>query len=514
MAAGPSLRIAPVRYQIGVGPGGVYYGLVVPSTVIPGDRLIMAINQPTSVYPLPSGWTSLYAGTDGQVWTKRATSTDPGVTYTAGIGAVGGGFLLDYKGCATTTPLISHTTGSGTSMTAPAITTTVNKSTVAEVWLLGQGNLTVTVPSTVEDNFRQSVPGFNDYHFGVSDQTQATAGLAAAETATASVTIGWTAYSLVIFPAAVPSAPILALPTNGTMAVLSGTPAFSWLPQPTNGDGAMNAYAFRRKIGAGAYSYWNATSSTWSGTIVWNTSSSSSVTFTAASWSDSSNYLWSVATQEATYSGQSPFAADFTVNGQVAPTVTVTAPTATIFVSNPTVTWTDTMAGGCVGTSYRVVVYNAAQYGAGGFVPGFGPNAWDSGRIAPFANTLTLPAYAIPTLTAYRAYVRLHETGNVASAWGYSAFSLMIELPAVPSLTATAGTDPVTNAPLVTLALQAHDNLLTAVDASVETTTGSWVGTNATLADVANSPPDGSYSLAMTAVGAGAMSATTAAYTI
>jgi hypothetical protein len=317
---------------------------------------------------------------------------------------------------------------------------------------------------------------------------------------------------ITVTPILPPNAPVLSTPTNGQMEVLSGTPTFSWIYQSTAGDGAQYAYAFRRKIGAGAYSYWNATTSTW-GAITWNTSSASSVTFPAAAWSDSSNYLWSVATQEYYYGYQSPFASDFTVNGQVAPTVTVTAPTATVFVPNPTITWTDTVAGGTVATGYRVIVYNAAQYGAGGFVPGVGPNAWDSGNVQPFVNTLTLPAYAIPNGT-YRAYVQVVETNNVASAWGYSGFSLSIDLPAAPSLTATAGTDPVTGAPLVTVALQAHDNLLSAVDASAETSVGSWVGTNATLSRSATQSEDGTYSLKLVAVASGAMSAVTGPYVI
>lgn len=484
MAAGPSLRVPPVKFQsIGVGN----YGLTVPTTVHPGDVLILSTDD--TAYT-PAGWTQLFAGT---CW-KVAVTADQAAALN--VSSYAGGFLLVYKDAAATTPLITH----GTSGTAPAITTTVAASTVAHIWQASATSPTsLTLPTVSEGNFAFDSTALSIHAaYGVSDVTQAASGLAVTKTATGTSSPTFAAISLVIFPAAVPSAPVLNLPANGSMGPLSGTPAFSWIPQPTNGDGAMNAYALRIKVvGAGSYSYWNASTQLLQGSIVWNASAANSVTLAASTLSDSSDYVWSVATQESSYNGQGPFASDYTVNGQVAPTVTVTAPTLTVFTSNPTVTWTDTVAAGTVETGYRAIVYNAAQYGAGGFVPGVGPSAWDSGNVQPYSTTITLPLGALPNGT-YRVYLQITETGNVASAWAFSGFAVQIELPATPSLTATAGTDPVTSAPLVALALQGHDNLLSSVDAAFEhplwtpgpitAVGGGWSATGTALATLAVHP--------------------------
>lgn len=466
-ATGPSRRAVIAVAALGSG-----YGMVIPSTVRTGDSMVVAATR--FDFPLVltgHGWTLIATN----VYWKVAVATDPGSTVFISSNIVEGALVI-YRDAAATQPLVTL----GTSATAPAITTTANGSAVARIWMTGSASSSyaLTAPATVA--LEDPVPptfgtnSFDSFGIGyiavaVSDAIQAVAGLAPSATATASASVAsWVTVSLAFFPAVAPLAPVLGAPTNNSDQFLAGTPTFTWVAKPTTGDGAQNAYAFRRKIvGAGSFEYWNATSLTWGASPVWNTATAGKVTFPAGQWSNANNYDWSVATQEATYNLQGPFATDFVVNGQVPPTVTVTAPTLTVFTSNPTVTWTDTVAPGTVETGFRAIVYNAAQYGAVGFVAGVGPNAWDSGNVQPYLTTITLPPDALPDGT-YRVYLQITETNGVASAWAFSGFVVEIENPNPPALSATVTTDPVTALPIIALALQARDNLLTPVDAAFE----------------------------------------------
>lgn len=516
-AAGPSLRAVVPTTDLGPGVGG--FGMVIPYTVQPGDSMVVAATRFDFAGVLTGhGWALIATN----VYWKVATSLDPGTSVFLSTGFAEGALVI-YKDAASTQPLVTR----GTSATAPAITTSANLSTVTRIWITGSASSSygITPPATVELQ-DPPVPTFGINSFdsasgaysalAVSDATQAVAGVAPSATATPSHSvISWVSISLAFFPAVAPLAPILGTPLNNSSQFLAGTPTFSWATQPTTGDGAQNAYAFRRKIvGAGSYEYWNATSNTWGASPVWNAATASSVTFPAAAWSNSSNYVWSVATQEATYSLQGPFAADFTVDGQVPPTVTVTGPTGIIFLPNPTITWTDTVSVGTSEVTYRAILYSAAQYGATGFNPGTGPSVYDSGVSDPYALIQTTPDKTLVTGT-YRAYVQITETNGIPSAWAFIQFAVEIENPNEPDLlSATSTTDPVTKLPIIALVFQGHDNELSQVDAGVETGTGSWTGTNATLSHSSSEMEEGGFSLKIQAVALGAASAKTAAYPI
>src|SRR5207237_3596432 len=110
-----------------------------------------------------------------------------------------------------------------------------------------------------------------------------------------------------------------------------------------------------------------------------------------------------------------PFATAFVLHAQVAPTVVVNNPTGAQTISKPTISWTPTLAGGTSQTAYRAVVYNAAQYGAGGFTPGSGASVWDSGVVASAATSVVIPTML--SVGTFRAYVQITETGAETSAW-------------------------------------------------------------------------------------------------
>jgi hypothetical protein len=170
-----------------------------------------------------------------------------------------------------------------------------------------------------------------------------------------------------------PLGPTLTAPANNAYADLAGTPTFSWTYNSQVLGNTQTGWALRRKIGAGAYSWWNDTTPGWQGTEVFNLTAVGSKTFVAASWVDGNTYNWSVANQD--QGGTGPYSADFVVNADQTPTVAVTGPTGTQVTQMPVVTWTEVLGtlAGTVQSQYRVVVYTAAQYGASGFTPGTSP---------------------------------------------------------------------------------------------------------------------------------------------
>ncbi len=351
----------------------------------------------------------------------------------------------------------------------------------------------------------------------VADQTSAPGAVAhVVETSSASESATWTPYdacfavaATAVFPGVQPpSAPTLGSPANASTEDLSGTPTFTWTPNPTPGDGAESAIAFRMKqSGASAYSYWNAGTSAWQSTVVWNPYTTGSYTFPAGSWADGATYNWSVATQEAAYGLQSPFAGDATVTGQLPPVVSVTAPTGVVATATPTVVWSTSLPAGAQVTAYRLVVYSAEQMAASGFSPGGTPNLYDTGTVAytTASGSILIPAGTIPNNTTVGCYMQITETGGELSAWASTEFTVSYDAPAVPSVTAVAGTDPVSGCPLVTLTVQGHDNLLSFDDASFEGGVGTWSlpgGSSASGIAVSSAVAlDGSYSLAITGSG-------------
>lgn len=252
-----------------------------------------------------------------------------------------------------------------------------------------------------------------------------------------------------------PLAPTLTAPAPGAYldSNAAGVP-FTWTYQPAVDSGTQTGYALRVLI-SGSYQYWNATSVAFQGSIVWNTTTNHFVAVPAGLLPDGVSYNWSVATQESHYSLQGPFASDSVFTASAMPTVAVTAPAGSIATATPTVTWTEVLGGGLTQTSFRVVVYTLAVTLAGGFSPGVTTPTVDSGVVSSAALS-----WAVPTALAqgnWVVYVQVVETGAVASNWSSSAFAIAYSGPAAPTLTATAGNDPATGAPTVTLLAQGND---------------------------------------------------------
>jgi hypothetical protein len=392
----------------------------------------------------------------------------------------------------------------------PVVTTTKNGDLLLELWFTSNaagasGGMTVPATAVATPINMTSYVG-QVSGFGMSYRNQTTAGANSADSVSSTGSPSFIHSTLWAILLPTVAAVTLNDPANGLAIDLSGTPTFDWTYNRAGGTGTQAAYALRRKT-SGAYTYWNAGSSSWSGTIVWNTSTTQGVTFPSGAWTNGNTYNWSVAVQDTLIGGPSVFASDLTVIAQTPPTVTVTAPTGTVQVSFPTTTWTETLAAGAGQIGYRNVLYTAAQYGIGGFTPGISPGAFDSGVLSGSALSFAVPTGTVlPNNTSYRSYVQIFQTGSQASAWAFSAFALAVDAPAPPVLAATAGVDGVTGAPIITIAIQGTDNLLTTDDASLEGSIGTWVAsTNCSVSRSSTQALDGTWSLRLSSTAAGTM---------
>lgn len=117
-------------------------------------------------------------------------------------------------------------------------------------------------------------------------------------------------------------------------------------------------------------------------------------------------------------------------------TVTVSAPAGTITTTaKPDVSWTISDPDGDVQSHYQVKVFNVATYSASGFDPTTSAATWDSSQILGTDVSTSVGDY-LPNGT-YRCYVRTAKIINgyaFWSGWAYSAFTISLSPPTVPTL--------------------------------------------------------------------------------
>lgn len=314
--------------------------------------------------------------------------------------------------------------------------------------------------------------------------------------------------------ASLPAAMSQTSPLNGGFGDGSQGFTFQATWNPTDGSN-QNAYALRiKQAGSPTYLYFNASSNSLQVGIVWNACSTAPGGTTSAGvppglLTNGLSYNWSMAGQSV--SGlQGPFASDFTVTCRVDIALVVTEPSGQVITATPVVGWVATPAPGCVQIAYRVIMYDQAQFTAGGFTPGSGPSIWDSGVVQASASSVQSGALTV-NLTTYRAYVQVTQTGGQTSLWAYSGFTLFLDTPATPTLTLVNGYDP-NGIPAVLLNVATSDNLLSAAQSSFEAQGGivGWAAlTNCTINQVFGLASDGNAAMAMSATAGGAMTAVT-----
>ena len=128
------------------------------------------------------------------------------------------------------------------------------------------------------------------------------------------------------------------------------------------------------------------------------------------------------------------------------PTTTVTAPTGTITTTGlPDVSWTFSDTDGEAQSYYRVKIFDAATYGAGGFDPETATALWDSGTVSSIDTTTSVAS--ILDDGTYRAYVKTAKTVNGSafwSAWAYSGFVIDVTPPPTPTVAVAYASGAVT----------------------------------------------------------------------
>jgi len=132
--------------------------------------------------------------------------------------------------------------------------------------------------------------------------------------------------------------------------------------------------------------------------------------------------------------------------------VTVT-PSGTITTTRkPVIGWTFTQGSdGSTQTYFRVKIFTAAQYGAGGFDPATSANAYDSGDVNSAAASHTPSSFLVNGVT-YKAYVLTYQTisgvNQPAVAWAASAaFDIAIVPPTPTAISPTSGSTVTTSRP-------------------------------------------------------------------
>lgn len=266
-----------------------------------------------------------------------------------------------------------------------------------------------------------------------------------------------------------PLAPVLDQPANGGYADLANQGFFQFQYNPQVDSGTLISWSFQEtNVPLG---YWDAVGLAWSNTIVWNDvslltpggGSFWNYNFPVGAFTDGADYVWTVATAESYYDlGMSSpvFATGFTVHAEVAPTVTVTAPTdgSDVNTVTPTITWTHTLPGATTQSGYNVNIYTLDQVNGPGFKPGI--TARFAGNDA-FSASTSWTSTALPP-DQYVVYVLIADSHGVESIWGeagsFSAFDVRLDTYETPTFTATAGFDPDNGAPVAVLTITPADS--------------------------------------------------------
>lgn len=194
------------------------------------------------------------------------------------------------------------------------------------------------------------------------------------------------------------------------------------------------------------------------------------------------------------------------------PTVTVTAPSGTVSdTSFPSVTWTYADSEGDPQSAYQIKIFDSTTYGGGTFSPDTSTATVDTGVIASTNDGATLEV-DLADSTTYRAYVKVAQSvngSNFFSDWAYSQFSIDVDAPATPLITAFYDE----NIGAVTLTIFGRTNFLSANQASLETNTTGWAAvTNCAIARSTTQYASGIASLEITASSSGdAVASTTSA---
>lgn len=317
-----------------------------------------------------------------------------------------------------------------------------------------------------------------------------------------------------VFTAIAPSAPTLQAPVNGSFQEASGGLTFNPIYNAADNT-PMSKYELRLRLSGGTYGYWNGTDFSSTTPVPMTLTALPGATFSVAVASGVAvpggtlvdghayGYSFACANSAGTFGS---FATDATFTAQAAPVTTISQPAGTVHgTTQPTVAWSSTFPGAAIQTAYRVII----ESGSYGTSPGSGVSAWDSGTVTSTALSVVVGT-PLSTGTNYRAFVIVTETGP-ENGLAHSDFTLVVDLPAPPTVALTTVADPTSGLPEFALTGQGNDNLLTANQSSLEagTTTGLVATLNCTITASTVQALDGTYSMRMSSTAAGRMDAGT-----
>jgi len=517
------MSLAFTAAQTPVEGEGASGSIEIPSGSQQGDLVFLTCATNGSILSVPSGWTVLAIGaTDQACLCKILTTADLSAgELTFGFGEAGvASYVLNAFGYRATGGGIAidaaNVGGISSGIVTPAVTTSYTNDTVVSILIgaYGGGGTPVTGVPSGGWTERVAVNYVTYCSTYVADLVVASEGStgniqwAGSGTAGGEGQITVALYEVPIAPLA----PTQTSPTSGSAADATQIIDLEASYNPTNG-ASMHAYALQVKVDSGAVQYFNATTQALQSGAVWNTlAAAPGATFTVALpanlFANGHTISWALATQESSAGDDGPFAAFSQFTTSLGPTLSVTSPSGSVITPEPTVVWSPSPASGQSLTAWRVVIYSAAQYGAGGFTPGVSPSTWDSGVEAGSAAS-AMVGLALANATSFRAYVQVTQSNGETSPWEYSSFSVNYDSPAQPSLVGSVVDYPGTQLPAVLLTATGADNLGTANQSSVElgTTTGFSAGSNTAISAVTTWASDGSYSLQLKATASGAISA-------
>jgi hypothetical protein len=245
-----------------------------------------------------------------------------------------------------------------------------------------------------------------------------------------------------------PAIPQLQGPDAGVrIDVQNNQPPFSWTY--SNEDGTIQgAYQFRRTaLTAGGvkttYEYWNATTSAWQGTAVWNSTASKVLKFPTGRWANGTTYAWSVKVRSAGAAMESPdWSEERTLLADTAPILSISAPDSTVTTTNqPSVVWSVSDPEAQPQQSYQVVVLKQDALADPDFdyqnpaeTAPAGTSIWNSGATSGSQQFRTLPT--LRNHVAYVVFVRVFN--GQYSTWDYQLFTLNLALPTPPVIHAVA----------------------------------------------------------------------------
>jgi hypothetical protein len=242
----------------------------------------------------------------------------------------------------------------------------------------------------------------------------------------------WTVKNVALQAAYAPNTPTWVTSSqpysNGSAADVGASLTLDWTFTDSDPTDSQAAYVLRRQIGAGSFSYWNAGSSSWGASEVFNTSATSAVTLSSGWGADSdANHSYSVKVRDQTGldSGYSA-AMVLTPSAKVNPTITSPTAAQVINANNVTVTWTVAAQ-----KQFRVVLLT----NPGGVV------THDSGFVSdPSATSYEVPV-TFADNTGWTVQLTTTNTEGLASTTQTRNFTIDYVEPATPTLAVTAYTN-------------------------------------------------------------------------